>query len=264
MPAFASRDRRAKGHEYSVTAIGIPGRYWPPRRRHQGWDWSRDAAAHLFRHGFDSLDERPHRLRQFGVLLQKRPHAFRQRRVLAEHVDQQRGLPLRFALPLLVEKLQFLAVLRVGDRIHLVAVGLPRLREQDERGCVGRLCRKGEIEQDERINVEIRPADRVHEDPDRDEDGLRDEEGRRAEKAREGFRLESEPVVSEDRIQMGVRQMKSSRALVHACAPLGPRRADRTYPCRLRADDKGSRKPLRAACGARGRRLWSPSSTDFV
>ncbi len=78
-------------------------------------------------HRFDALDETPDRLRQFGVLLEQLFYASGERRVLLHHLDEQRGLRFHLRLTLVADAVQFLAVLRVGDAVRLVAVRLSRL-----------------------------------------------------------------------------------------------------------------------------------------
>ena len=53
-------------------------------------------------------------------------------------------------LALLVDAMQLLPVLGVGEADHLVAVGLAGLSEQDQRRGVGGLQREGEVEENER------------------------------------------------------------------------------------------------------------------
>ena len=101
--------------------------------------------------------------------------------------------------------MQLLAMLGVGDAVGLVAVSLARLGQKDQRRGIGGLSREGEVEQNERIDVELRPADDVDQDPDRDEDRLPDQERRRAEEAGEILGLPAEPIVSERRFEGGVR-----------------------------------------------------------
>ena len=96
---------------------------------------------------------------QLGVLPEQRLDALGQRCVLLKHVDEEARLLLHLRLTLLVDLMQFLAVLGVGDAVRLVAVGLARLGEQDQRRRIGRLSRECEIEEDERIDVELGPAD---------------------------------------------------------------------------------------------------------
>ena len=113
--------------------------------------------------------------------------------------------------------MQLLAMLGVGDAVALVAVGLPGLREQDQRRRVSRLQREREIEQDERIDVELRPAHDVDQDPDPHDDRLCYEKGRRSEETGEALRPRAEPVAAENRIEMRMRQMKTSRAIQFGC-----------------------------------------------
>src|SRR6202034_23223 len=108
---------------------------------------------------------------------------------------------------------EFFAMLGVGEARHLVAVGLPGLRQQNQWRGIGGLGREGEVEQNERIDVELGPAGGVDPDPYCDDDRLRDQELRRAEEAGEILRFSPEPVVSEGRFEMGVRQGKSAQGL---------------------------------------------------
>src|SRR6516164_2328815 len=93
--------------------------------------------------------------------------------------------------------MQLLTVLRVGKAVGLVAVGLAGLSEQDQRRRISGLEREREIEQDERIDVELCPTGHVNHDPEADNDGLGDKEGRSTEEAGEIFRLLAEPVAAE-------------------------------------------------------------------
>src|SRR5882724_3806990 len=100
-------------------------------------------------------------------------------------------------------------MLRVGLRKRLVAIRLPRLREQDQRRRIGRLQAERQIEQDEWIEIELHDAGQVQPDPEQHDDRLRDQKDRRPEEARKGLRLRGEPIVTEGRLQVRVRQMKS-------------------------------------------------------
>jgi hypothetical protein len=78
------------------------------------------------------------------------------------------------------------AVPCVGLGAGLVAVGLPRLREQDQRRGVGGLGREREVQQDERVRVPAqRDRGRVDRDPRDDEDGLPEDVVRRPEETGE-------------------------------------------------------------------------------
>src|SRR6266704_545332 len=105
--------------------------------------------------------------------------------------------------------MEILAMLGVGDGMHFVAVGLSRLRQENERRGIGDLQAEGEVEQDEGIDVEVGQAGDVEGDPDADEDRLHDEKERRAEEAGEGLRLDREPIVAEDGAEMQMRPMKA-------------------------------------------------------
>ena len=76
-------------------------------------------------------------------------------------------------LPLRGGRRERLPVLRVGHGVGLVAVGLSRLREQDQRRGVRGLQAERQVEQDEGIEVELDDADGVQRDPGRDDERLR-------------------------------------------------------------------------------------------
>src|SRR5208282_4531337 len=147
----------------------------------------------------------------------------------------------------------------VGARIHLIAVGLASLGEQDQRRRIGRLQRKGEVEQDERIDVELRPARHIDPDPYADDDRLADEKGRRAEEAGEGFRPQPERVAAENRFEMGVRQMESPRPvlsrspfpLAHASSVDGLRRGERRKPRRYKESCENRMSAAQSGLSAR-------------
>src|SRR2546422_5843049 len=70
----------------------------------------------------------------------------------------------------------------VGIGVSLVAVDLTRLREQDQRRGVSGLSREGEVEQDERVLVEVdEDLEGVEDDPDDDDDALAEDVLRRPE-----------------------------------------------------------------------------------
>ncbi len=145
---------------------------------------------------------------QVGDFLAQVLGQFGQLRVLL-HQLQELGRLLRGQRePLRILHVERLAMERIGLRMGLVAVRLPRLRQQDQRRGVRGLQAEREIEQDERIEVEFPDADQVQADPDRDDDRLRDEEKRRAEKPGERLRLEGKPIVPERRREMQVRNVK--------------------------------------------------------
>ena len=114
-----------------------------------------DLSVDFRRHRFDPLGEDPDSLRQLGVLREQCLNALGQRVVLLKHFDHQAGLLLHLLLPLLIDEMQLLTMLRVGNAVRLVAVGLPGLGKQDQRRGIGRLGRKGEVEQDEGKEVEL-------------------------------------------------------------------------------------------------------------
>src|ERR1700744_6532450 len=132
---------------------------------------------------------------EFGVLLYQRRELsglFRQ-----VHLTLCACMRQVFAMP----------CVRVGQR--LVPVCLARLGKQDQRCRVGSLKAECEVEQDERIDVELGNAEDIYRDPRAHDQGLRDEEAGRAEDARKRLRLQRKPVIAEDPRQMRVRDLES-------------------------------------------------------
>src|SRR5450432_157563 len=98
---------------------------------------------------------------------------------------------------------------RVGLGVRLVPISLARLCQQNEGSGVGSLQAEREVKENEWINVEMRDAEDVQNNPNRDEGGLPNQEHGRAEEAGERLRLERKPVVAENRIQIPMRKMKT-------------------------------------------------------
>src|SRR5207237_6772531 len=101
---------------------------------------------------------------------------------------------------------QLLTVLGVRLRVDLVAVGLAGLREQDQRRRICRLGREREVEEDERVLVEVN-EDRVavEDDPEDDDERLGRDVLRRPEETCEPLGYLAEPVVAERRAEVPVR-----------------------------------------------------------
>src|SRR5207244_5205915 len=120
-------------------------------------------------------------------------------------------------LPIEARLGECLAVLRVRLGQHLVPVGLARLREQDQRRSVGGLRREREVEQDERVLVEV-DEDRVpvEDDPENDEACLGGDVSRRPEDPGQTLRDLTEPVVPERGRETTVRKEKAERLLDEA------------------------------------------------
>ena len=171
---------------------------------------------------------------------------------------------------------QLLAVLSVRLGEHLVALGLPGLREQDQRRGVGGLGREREVEEDERVRVEV-DEDRVgvERDPGDDDEGLGEDVLRRAEEARQPLGVLAEPVVAEGRAQARVRAQEAERLLHQAerllngapdrpghgltvlARPASPPR--REAPRRARRDPVRRCSPGTTRAGAGGRASAGPA-----
>ena len=75
-------------------------------------------------------------------------HKFRQLRILLHQLDELPGLLCGILLALFARQGKGLPVLRVGIGVRLIAVRLPSLSKQDERGGVGCLETEGKIQKD--------------------------------------------------------------------------------------------------------------------
>src|SRR2546422_4952029 len=133
----------------------------------------------------------------------------REPRVLLEELEYLRALLRCQLLSLDACLAERLPVLRVRVGVRLVAIRLPGLGEQDQRGGVGRLQAEGEVQENERIDVEVGETDGVEHDPDRHHHRLPDQEGRGPEEAGKALRSDPEPVVAENRREVRVRRVKS-------------------------------------------------------
>ena len=136
---------------------------------------------------------------------------FGQAGVLVHQLDELRGLPGGEALALGAGPGEVFAMGGVGLGVGLVAVCLPGLGKQDERGGVGGLEAEGEVKQDERVLVETPFAgegQNIDDDPDGDDSRLADEKYRGSEEPGKGLGLEREPVVAKYRAQMHVGQVE--------------------------------------------------------
>lgn len=106
-------------------------------------------------------------------------------------------------------------MLRIGVRMRLVTVGLAGLRQKNEGSGVCGLGAEGEIQEDKWVEIKVRDADSIHNNPNSDDQRLRHEEKRRAEETGEGLCLQREPIVSENRREMSMRKMKAEMVPLH-------------------------------------------------
>jgi hypothetical protein len=70
---------------------------------------------------------------------------------------------------------QRLSVRRVGVGVGLVAVSLPRLRQQDQRRGVSRLQAEGQVQENEWVRIEVRDPDQIDHHPAGDDPRLDDQ-----------------------------------------------------------------------------------------
>jgi hypothetical protein len=128
---------------------------------------------------------------------------------LAQHGFEQGGAQRLQVLAVLADRSQFFTMAGVGFGVGLVTIGLPGLGQQDQRRRIGCLQAEGEVEQNERIQIEAGKAHAVGEDPERDDECLGDQEMGRTEIARERFGFLAEPVAAEYRRQVAVGMMET-------------------------------------------------------
>src|SRR6516162_2232850 len=149
--------------------------------------------------GSPRIDHRPvHVNRQRFDALGESLHRFRELSILPKHLHEEGRLVRRKRRPFLARAVQSLTMFRIGERMCSVAVGLAGLRQQYEWSRICRLQAEGEVEEDERINVErCKPQD-IDENPHGNNDGLGDEKARRAKKTSERFSLQGKPVVAKN------------------------------------------------------------------
>ena len=150
---------------------------------------------HLARQRLDALGQLLGHFRQPGVLFQQLKQLFGGLRSLGLALGIGHG--------------QGFAMLCVGVGLGFVAGGLTCLGQQDQRRGVGRLQAERQVEQNERVHVEVRDAGHVQHHPQHYDGGLRTEKGRRAEEARKGFGLEGERIVAEGGRQVGVASVET-------------------------------------------------------
>ena len=125
-------------------------------------------------------------------------HCFRELSVLLDHLHEKRRLLRCKRLPFLARTVQILTMFRIGEGMSGVAVSLSGLRQQYKWSGVCGLKAKGEVQENERVDVECRKPDDVDEYPNGNDDGLSDEEPGCAKKASERFSLQGKPVVAKN------------------------------------------------------------------
>ena len=99
---------------------------------------------HVKRQRFDALGESLHRFCELSIL--------------PKHLREEGRLVRRKRRPFLACAVQSLAMFRIGKRMCCVAVSLAGLSQQYEWSRICRLQAEGEVEEDERIDVERSPT----------------------------------------------------------------------------------------------------------
>ena len=138
---------------------------------------------------------------------------FRQSRVLLQQHQQLSGLLGGQDLSFRAFGGEGFPMPRIRIRVGLVAIGLPRLREQDQRRRVGGLKTERQVQENEGVEVKFDNPRNIQTDPDHNKKRLRDEEERGAKEAGEGFCLQREPIISESGREMSMRRMEAEMAL---------------------------------------------------
>jgi hypothetical protein len=125
-------------------------------------------------------------------------HRFRELSILPKHLHEEGRLVRRKCRPFLARTVQSLTMFRIGEGMSRIAVGLAGLRQQYEWSRICRLQAEGEVEEDERIDVECCKPQDIDENPNGNNDGLGDEKARRAKKTSKRFSLQGKPVVAKN------------------------------------------------------------------
>ena len=120
---------------------------------------------------------------QVSDTLGERLDGFGQCRVLPDQVDQQRRLAFGQLLALLAGGMEIFAMPCIRQGMRLVAVRLPRLRQQDQGRRIGGLQAEGEVEQNKGVKVEGDEAQDVRQDPDGNDKRLPDQKAGRPKKS---------------------------------------------------------------------------------
>ena len=129
--------------------------------------------------------------------------------VALEHFEQQRSLFGRHNLTFLAGLCEVFTVLGIGIGVHLIAVSLAGLRQQDQRCGVSGLKAECEVEQDEWVFIEFCPTNNVDQNPYANNHRLNDKKNWRSKKPRERFRLLGKPVITVHGSEMKMWQMKT-------------------------------------------------------
>jgi len=92
-------------------------------------------------------------------------HRFRELSILPKHLHEEGRLVRRKCRPFLARTVQSLTMFRIGEGMSRIAVGLAGLRQQYEWSRICRLQAEGEVEEDERIDVECCKPKDIDENP---------------------------------------------------------------------------------------------------
>ena len=124
-----------------------------------------------------SMDLCRESLHSFGQCLRQ----LGQLRVHTHQLHQLSGLLLGDTLTFQTGEQERFAMLSISVGVGLVAIGLPRLCQQDHGGGISRLKAEREVQEDERLHIKMENPECVQKDPHCDGQGLSHEDNRRAE-----------------------------------------------------------------------------------
>lgn len=134
---------------------------------------------------------------------------FRKPGVQFKQFEQLRGVLRRLCLAFAVGHGDGFAVQGIGIGLGFVPRSLTGLGQQDQGSGIRRLQAERQVEQDERINVELGHARDVKAYPDRHDQRLGAQESRRAEEPCKGLGAQGELVVAERWLQVSMGAVKA-------------------------------------------------------
>ena len=175
-PFFSPKTQRLPG---GVVAEGVQGRLGESWIRGPDFCFlslrvfSQDFAVHLEGQHLNALTQLLRNFGQLGVLLKQLHEFFR--------------VLLSKCQTLITRHGKGFPMLRIGLGVSFVPVRLSRLRKQNKWRCIGRLETEGQIEQNERVDVELGEAESVYANPDGNDRRLCHQKNRRSKKTGEGF-----------------------------------------------------------------------------
>ncbi len=134
---------------------------------------------------------------------------FRELCVLLDEDHQLGGLLGGETHPFFIVDGEGFTVLGIGLGMGFVAIRLPGLRQQNQRGGVGGLKTECQVQKNKGIQIKTEDSDDIQDNPDGDDHSLAYQKKRGAKKTGEGFGLQGKPIITEDSRQVLMGEMKT-------------------------------------------------------